>query len=94
MDEQKYTLVDFTPEEAENVSEDIAKVLKKYEAEFYINRIIDNKGTFQASLSILKRVLVEPVPSPFTPNNGESIKENPNTSSEEGSTGGREEPSK
>lgn len=83
MVEQKFKLVDLSPEEAEVIKAELQAFLDKHSVHFVVSPLINPNGTLGATMSVLKKeeIKSEGVPSPteFLPNNGE----NPTTGSAE-----------
>lgn len=79
-EEPKYSLQDFTPEEAKSVTEDIDAALLKHSGALSVSPIINPNGTIGAKVEVFKKVKLVPesVPSPYA--NGQNPGEEPEAS--------------
>lgn len=81
--EQKYTLVEFSKEEADKVTSEIQAVLDKHDAQFDILRMIDGAGTIQCSLRVFRRALVPKEEGVVSPIQADDLKDNGRNNKEE-----------
>lgn len=65
--DSKYTLSDFTPDEAKLLTNDLDATLAKYNAQFVVAPIINPDGTIGAKVELFKKVESAPkgVESPY-----------------------------
>lgn len=72
MQEPKFSLVDYSPEVAKEVTEALDEVLKKHDGQFVVTPVINPNGTIGAKVEVFKKVELVPkeegVPSPFVTN--------------------------
>lgn len=66
-DEPKYTLADFSPEEAKEITSELDVVLSKHSAQFVVTPVINPNGTIGAKVEIFQKVELVPksVESPY-----------------------------
>lgn len=68
-EESKFTIVAFSPQKAKEIIAEIQVVMDKHEAEFYINRTVNQHGGIDTELQIVKKVALVPkeegIPSPI-----------------------------
>lgn len=85
----KYTLSDFTPDEAKLLTTDIDAALAKYNAQFIVTPIINQNGTIGAKVELFKKVELVPksVESPYA-----NPEETTDAAPEESSEGNSAEP--